>query len=248
MELNDWTFTQNDLAHTPSIRDGSTWEKEQRLRQKGVNFIVKVGHNLQLLPTTIYAAGLYFHRFYMRQSFRVFHQYDLAGTCLFVAIKEEEDFLSYYPEEISKQISRLFQECTMVSSKSADRHKIENLSENIRRWKETIYYHEEILLETLCFDLHLDLPHRYLFEALKRCGATQKHSLLATRIVSDFIRSPLCLLYSSKVLAGVAISQSCHLLQNPLTDRQTSKPWREVLGLESKLIQEAAETSSLITL
>ncbi|KAK9763999.1 hypothetical protein K7432_008870 [Basidiobolus ranarum] len=248
MELNDWTFTQDDLAHTPTIRDGSKWEKEQRLRQKGVDFMVKIGHNLQLLPTTIYIAGLYFHRFYMRRSFRNHHQYDLAGTCLYVAVKEEEDFSSCCPEEVLKRTCQLFQECAIVSLKSMDHQKIDNLNEDITRWKATICYNEEILLETLCFDLHLDLPYKYLFEALKRCGASQKHTLLATRIVSDFIRSPLCLLYSSKVLAGVAISQSCHLLQNPLIDRQTSEPWREVLGLESKLIKEATETSNLITL
>ncbi|ORX96369.1 cyclin-like protein [Basidiobolus meristosporus CBS 931.73] len=248
MELNDWLFTQEDLAHSPTICDGLSWEKEQRLRQKGIDFIVKIGQSLQLFPTTTYIAGLYFHRFYTRQSFRTYHHYDLAGACLYVAIKAEEDFREHCPEEIAKQTCRLFQECTMVSLKTREHPKNDSLDQDVIRWQETIYYHEEILLETLCFDLHLDLPYKYLFEALKRCGASQKHTLLATRIASDFIRTPLCLLYSSKVLAGVAISQSCQLLQNPLIDQQTLKPWREVLGLEPTLIKEATETSNQVTL
>ena len=42
---------------------------EERLRRiKGVNFIIQAGILLKLPYTTIWVAGVFFHRFYMRRS------------------------------------------------------------------------------------------------------------------------------------------------------------------------------------
>lgn len=63
-----WLFTEEELAHTPSIQDGMPPEKERDLRAKGINFIRQVGVMLKLPELTLSTAAIFFHRFLMRMS------------------------------------------------------------------------------------------------------------------------------------------------------------------------------------
>jgi protein BUR2 len=48
--------------------DGLTVAEERLRRIKGVNFIIQAGILLRLPHTTIWVAGVFFHRFFMRVS------------------------------------------------------------------------------------------------------------------------------------------------------------------------------------
>ncbi|ORX90769.1 cyclin-like protein [Basidiobolus meristosporus CBS 931.73] len=229
---NQWIFTQSEMSKTPTIMDGLSWEKERIFRAKGGNFIITAGMALKLPPTTTYTAGIYFQRFYMRHSFRTYHHYDLAGTCLFLASKEEET-------------GRRLRDIVTIAVRKArkdDAYKVDENSDDFRRWKETILYHEELVLETLCFDLNLELPYSFVFEILARCAAAPKHALSAIAFTNDFIKTPLCLMYSSQVLAGVAIFLSSQVMRETLFEVKSGKPWWEISAANVELIQDAVET------
>lgn len=63
-----WFFTQDEINSSPSILDGISPTEERLRRAKGVNFIYQAGVLLDLPQITLYVAGVFFHRFYMRTS------------------------------------------------------------------------------------------------------------------------------------------------------------------------------------
>lgn len=63
-----WLFSEQELAQTPSIQDGMSVEKERELRSKGINFIRQVGIMLKLPELTLSTAAIFFNRFLMRMS------------------------------------------------------------------------------------------------------------------------------------------------------------------------------------
>lgn len=65
---NQWIFTSDEILSSPSVLDGISPAEERLRRAKGVNFIYQVGVLLELPQTTLYVAGVFFHRFYMRSS------------------------------------------------------------------------------------------------------------------------------------------------------------------------------------
>ncbi|TDZ12715.1 Cyclin pch1 [Colletotrichum spinosum] len=65
---NQWYFTPDEVMSTPSIIDGMSPEEERLRRAKGVNFIYQAGVILDLPQITLWVAGVFFHRFYMRYS------------------------------------------------------------------------------------------------------------------------------------------------------------------------------------
>lgn len=65
---DQWYFTPDEVASTPSIIDGLSVSEERLRRAKGVNFIFQAGIMLDLPQITLWVAGVFFHRFYMRRS------------------------------------------------------------------------------------------------------------------------------------------------------------------------------------
>lgn len=66
--MNQWSFTADEVVSTPSVVDGISPAEERLRRAKGVNFIYQAGVMLDLPQITLWVAGVYFHRFYMRYS------------------------------------------------------------------------------------------------------------------------------------------------------------------------------------
>lgn len=66
--LSQWAFTVDEVSSTPTILDGIPPSEERLRRAKGVNFIYQAGVMLDLPQITLWVAGVYFHRFYMRYS------------------------------------------------------------------------------------------------------------------------------------------------------------------------------------
>lgn len=66
--MNQWSFTADEILSTPSVVDGLPPSEERLRRAKGVNFIYQAGVMLDLPQITLWVAGIFFHRFYMRFS------------------------------------------------------------------------------------------------------------------------------------------------------------------------------------
>lgn len=65
---NQWFFTTDEVHSTPSIIDGISPSEERLRRAKGINFIYQAGVMLDLPQITLWVAGVFFHRFFMRFS------------------------------------------------------------------------------------------------------------------------------------------------------------------------------------
>lgn len=85
-----WYYDKRELKDTPSVRDGIPLETERRYRKEGARFIMTCGTEMGLGHNTMATGVVYFHRFYMFQSFKQFPRYVTACCCLLLAGKVEE--------------------------------------------------------------------------------------------------------------------------------------------------------------
>lgn len=73
---NRWIYPKKELAIlSPSVLDGMPYHEEQLYRKKGIIFIISVAGLLKLNAMVIYAASVFFHRFYLRKSLKRYHHY-----------------------------------------------------------------------------------------------------------------------------------------------------------------------------
>ena len=115
------------------------------------------------------------------------------------------------------------------------------------RWRDTLLLNEDLMLETLCFDLHVESPHRLLFDLLKSLGAEHNKRLrnAAWAFVNDAGATTLGLRFHSKTIAASAIyaaaKHSEYLGDTEgvrfKDDARTGKPWWSAHGIELRDIR-----------
>jgi protein BUR2 len=225
---NLWQFSMPDICqNTPSCLETVPTKLEMIQRAKGVNFIIQVGMQLNVPQMTIYAAATFLHRFYMRFSTKRFHYYDIAGSCLFLATKVEES---------NRRLRDVAIACTKVASKKPNMV-VDEQSEDYWRWRETIIYDEELVLEAVCFDLSLESPYEYLMKMLDKfeMGRVDRFRRTARGFINDSCRTTLCLVFSAKIIAAAGVhwaSTSCNI---PV---EYDPPWYEAVDINLQDIQE----------
>lgn len=70
-----WYYDKEAFKKTPSIQDGIDYATEYKYRKEGARFIVELGSVLELGYNTWATGVVFFHRFYMFQSFKNFPHY-----------------------------------------------------------------------------------------------------------------------------------------------------------------------------
>ncbi|RYP92817.1 hypothetical protein DL770_001097 [Monosporascus sp. CRB-9-2] len=198
---NQWFFTPDEVLSSPSILDGLSPTEERLRRAKGVNFIYQAGVLLELPQTTLYVAGVFFHRFYMRCSMveekHGVHHYNIAATALFLANKTEEN-------------CRKTKEVIIAVAKVAQKNLnliVDEQSKEYWRWRDSILMYEEVMLENLTFDLMVDNPHIKLYEILGQLGVIHNKNLrhAAWAFCNDSCLTPLPLLMDARDIAIASI-------------------------------------------
>ncbi|SPN96836.1 related to C-type cyclin [Cephalotrichum gorgonifer] len=224
---NQWYFTPDEVVSTPSIIDGISRAEERLRRAKGVNFIYQAGALLDLPQPTLWVAGVFFHRFYMRFSMveekSGLHHYNIAATSLFLANKTEENCRK--TKDIIIAVAR-------VAQKNA-RLVIDEQSKEYWRWRDSILMNEELMLEVLTFDLMIETPYRRLFELLEPLGSAHNKTLrqAAWAFCNDACLTSLPLLMDARDVALSAIFfASAHTAQ-PIDDVD-GRPWWRYLGAD----------------
>ncbi|KXL41889.1 hypothetical protein M433DRAFT_50635, partial [Acidomyces richmondensis BFW] len=212
-----WLFTPAELAHTPSIQDGMSPAEEHATRAKGVQFIIQVGIMLKLPQLTLSTAAVYFHRFLMRASLKKprdgipkLHHFQSAAVALFLATKSEES---------TRKLRDLILACCRVAQKNPHLH-VDEQSKDWWRWRDCLLLHEDVLLETLCFDLALESPHRILFDLLKRHSLAHRKPLrnAAWAFVTDAWNTEVCLMVSARGIAGAGLWVACRRCEVELAE------------------------------
>ena len=227
------------MLHTPSIVAGLTPAQERENRAKGVNFILQVGIMLKLPQITLATASVFLHRFFMRYSMiedRIAgrahqHYYSIAATCLFLATKVEEN---------CRKMKDLVVACVRVAQKEPNKE-VDEQDKEFWRWRDVLLQLEDVLLETLCFDLSLESPYKLLYTFLVHFQEENNKQLrnAAWAFVNDSCPTPLCLLYPARTIAAAAIYAAARHCDVKLMDDEQGKPWWEVAGSDLTSIRKA---------
>lgn len=217
-----------------------TAAEERDRRVKGINFIMQVGIMLKLPQMTLSTAAIFFQRFLMRASLSKerdgipkLHHFQAAATALFLATKVEES---------CRKMKELVLAFCRVAQKNPNLV-VDEQSKDFWRWRDLILHNEDHMLETLCFDLTVESPHRQLFEMLKFYGVEHNKRLRnsAWGFVSDSNNTQLCLLVSSRTIAVASLYAACKYCEVSLPDDSKERPWWETQHVRLNEIRRAVE-------
>ncbi|KAH7431877.1 hypothetical protein KP509_08G071000 [Ceratopteris richardii] len=162
-----WFFTRAQIEdHSPSRRDGISLVKENQLRKSYCGFLRDLGMRLKVPQMTIATSILFCHRFFLRQSHAKNDRYTIATACMFLAGKVEET-------------PKLLQNVLFISYEI--RHKKDKSAANNIKQKEVYEYEKErvllaenLVLQTLDFNINIVNPYRRLVAALKKLSIMDK--------------------------------------------------------------------------
>jgi hypothetical protein len=217
-----WFFEKKDLKNTPSFQDGIDSDTEARYRREGAKFIVDTGTKMGLRYDTCATGVVYFNRFYLFYSFKQFHRYVTAASCLFLAGKVEETPKKC--KDIIKTSQSMLSEAQMQVFGDDP--------------KEEVITMERIILQTLRFDLQVEHPYSYLLRYAKLLkgdhAKMQKMVQMAWTFINDSLCTTLCLQYEADIIAISLLYLATRLSKIDVTDWHGRSPdfkgkWFEAL-------------------
>lgn len=140
-----WYFSNEQLVNSPSRRCGIKSDDELQYRQMTAYLIQEMGQRLQVSQLCINTAIVYMHRFYAFHSFTQFHRNSMASASLFLAAKVEEQ-----PRKL-EHVIRAANKCLPPSTE-----------QNYADLAQELVFNENVLLQTLGFDVAIDHPHTHV--------------------------------------------------------------------------------------
>jgi len=221
--ISPWFFTKEELQNTPSRRDGVSEAAEMQQRRKTCAFISDAGQKLRLPQLTIATAIVFFHRFFIRQSFKQHDRSVVAKTCLFLAGKVEET-----PKKLRDVITVSYALLMKTKNMPKELQEIKQDSQEFWELKENILVAERILLQTIGFDLTIEHPYKHLLAYVKKIEGSKDLAQVAWNFVNDSFRTTLCLQYQPKTVAAAAIYLASKFLKHPLptiVEGSQTTPW-----------------------
>jgi len=160
---------------------------------------------------------------------------EIAGTALLIASKTEENI---------RRLKDIIYACCRVAQKNPNLV-VDEQSKDYWRWRDTLLFNEDVLLEVLCFDLTVASPYNLLFELIK----TMKQSLnkdlrnVAWAFVSDSTMTILSILFTPQTIAAAALyfgaKLSGHDARFPEACNIDGQPWWVEYGVTLENIMRA---------
>ncbi|KAH7916060.1 cyclin-like protein [Hygrophoropsis aurantiaca] len=201
---SQWLFDVSALQFTPSVTtSGYSLGKELYDRARGVEFLFRLGSSLGLPSSAMFTAATWFHRFFMRFSMEDYHRQDVAASCIFLATKTEE---------CGRKLRDVARICQSKIT-GADITLIPADSPEVEKLQTAILLTEEVLLEALCFDFGTSSPHNELVDLFDAEHEDSQVQDYAWSIAHDSYRTPLCILFSPRVIAT-----ACYVLAQRVAD------------------------------
>jgi len=114
------------------------------------------------------------------------------------------------------------------------------------RWKDCILSKEEYLLESICFDVTVEVPYNHLLDYTHLLGV-QTRQLIRTAwtFLNDATLTMLCILYPPKTIAAAALYCAAKHCNVEFPD-QDDKPWWEIIGVKIKDIKKCCNYMALV--
>ncbi|CAK7233390.1 hypothetical protein SCUCBS95973_008578 [Sporothrix curviconia] len=243
---NQWFFSDDELVSTPSVLQGLSPAEERERRSKGVNFIYQSGIAVRPHPlpqVTLYVAAIFFHRFYMRTSMLEerggIHHYKIAATAMFLANKTEEN--CFKTKNIIIAVAK-------VAQKNMDLV-VDEQSKEYWRWRDVILTYEELMLETLTFDLVVANPYDQLFVQLRKLGqlGTKPVREAAWSFLNDSALTTLPLALDASDLASASIFFASVATRITLDDVKGRPWWQHVRADEARITRASRAMAAFYT-
>ncbi|XP_010538102.1 PREDICTED: cyclin-T1-3-like isoform X2 [Tarenaya hassleriana] len=208
-----WYFTREEIeCFSPSRKDGIDLEKESYLRASYCMFLQRLGVKLRVSQATTSCAMVLCHRFYMCQSHAKNDWRTIATASLFFACKTEDE-----PCQLSGVVVAAYEIIYEWDPSAPTRiHQREYYHE----FKELILVAERLLLDTIAFDLDIELPYKPLAAALNKLNVRPDVATAAWNLVNDWFRTMLLLQYKPHVIAIVSLRLAAVFHKSRLGNRR----------------------------
>ncbi|XP_020714735.1 cyclin-T isoform X3 [Ceratitis capitata] len=208
-----WYFSAEQLINSPSRRQGIDADTELSYRQMTAYLIQEMGQRLQVSQLCINTAIVYMHRFYAFHSFTHFHRNNIAAASLFLAAKVEEQ-----PRKLEHVIKAANKCLNQPTSSTTDAYYIEQAQE--------LVFNENVLLQTLGFDVAIDHPHTHVVKTCHLVKACKDLAQTSYFLASNSLHlTSMCLQYKPTVVACFCIYLACKWSRWEIPQSTEGKHW-----------------------
>lgn len=233
-----WHFSKEQMRKASSYRDGFDEKKELLYRQQAARFIQTMGDRLnygvketrlKISQLCMCSAMIHMHRFFYFHSFKMFDFRDLAAACLFLAGKSEE-----CPRKLEHIVkvwwSLKFPKYSSIPQK------------NYHDAAQLIVTLENVILQTIAFDLKIELPHPLVLGQMHKISRGNKK---LTEVAYFFATDVLCVTnwairLTAQEIAAVCIYIVC-LWANHQIPVEGLEPWYQFADITMDKLEEMAQ-------
>uniref|UniRef100_A0AC35TZA2 Cyclin N-terminal domain-containing protein n=1 Tax=Rhabditophanes sp. KR3021 TaxID=114890 RepID=A0AC35TZA2_9BILA len=205
-----WIFTEEEMSDMPSIRDGLSAQEVLDKRRLTAGYITQImvrlngrksrAKHITQLCTCI--AIIHMHRFYTVHSYKLFHEADVAAACLFLACKTEDCFQKL-DNFIAAWYSVKFPD---TNYRPLGDPSLPIFKEIYHDAKHLLELHENIILQTIGFNLQFFTPLFCVLKHCSNCKIDRKIAQTAYFFVMDMIHlTDWTVRYSTETLACLGI-------------------------------------------
>lgn len=210
-----WYFTKEQLESSPSRKTGIDADKELAHRQQAASFIRDMGQRLQVTQLCVNTAIVYMHRFYVFHSFTHFHRNAIATAALFLAAKVEEQ-----PRKL-EHIIKVAQLCLARTQPSGERR-----NEVYSEQAQEVVMNENILLQTLGFDVAIEHPHSFIINFCQLANFSKELSqTMYFMATNSLYLTTMCLQYKPTVVACFCVHFVCKWSNREIPKSKEDRSW-----------------------
>ncbi|KAH7543162.1 hypothetical protein FEM48_Zijuj02G0153900 [Ziziphus jujuba var. spinosa] len=229
--VDTFYLTDEQLANSPSRKDGIDEATETNLRIYGCHLIQESGILLKLDQAVMATGQVLFHRFYCKKSFARFNVKKVAVSCVWLASKLEE-----CPRK-ARQVIIVFHrmECRR------DNLPIDYLDPYSKKYsdlKMELSRTERHILKEMGFICHVEHPHKFISNYLATLEIPPELRQLrqeAWNLANDSLRTTLCVRFRSEVVACGVVYAAARRFQVPLPE---NPPWWKAFNADKSGIDE----------
>ncbi|PNF27182.1 hypothetical protein B7P43_G07853 [Cryptotermes secundus] len=155
------------------------------------------------------------HRFYVFHSFTQFHRNAMAAAALFLAAKVEEQ-----PRKL-EHVIKVAHMCL-----NRDQPSLDTKSEKYLEQAQDLVFNENVLLQTLGFDVAIDHPHTHVVRCCHLVRASKDLAQTSYFMASNSLHlTTMCLQYKPTVVACFCIHLACKWSNWEIPQSNEGKDW-----------------------
>jgi protein BUR2 len=136
-------------------------------------------------------------------------------------------------------VKELVTACVRVALKDPNKL-VDEQTKDFWKWRDTILLNEDLVLESLCFDLNLESPYKTMYDMLKyfRLEHDKRVRNAAWAFLTDSCLTHLCLLFTSRTIAAASLYAGARMagVELPSIDGWT---WWEAQHVKLRDVRQA---------